>query len=111
MSGCICPCWTAATRWGVLAVTLDTVVDDDRRLLRRLAGLVADMIVTKHSYTDQFFQARRREPMSVAAEMQWSLLPPLMMTVPQVTVAGILEPAYSITGDSCRCRPEALWGS
>ncbi|MFI5684723.1 PP2C family protein-serine/threonine phosphatase [Streptomyces sp. NPDC051636] len=85
---------------GVLVVTLDTVDDDDRRLLGRLAGLVADMIVTKHSYTDQFFRARRREPMSVAAEMQWSLLPPLVMAVPQVAVAGILEPAYSIAGDS-----------
>ncbi|MBA4866686.1 serine/threonine-protein phosphatase [Streptomyces sp. PSKA54] len=85
---------------GVMALTLDAIDDDDRRLLRRLAGLVADMLVTKHAYTDRFFQARRREPMSVAAEMQWSLLPPLTMSVPQVAVAGILEPAYSAAGDS-----------
>ncbi|WP_261559297.1 PP2C family protein-serine/threonine phosphatase [Frankia tisae] len=85
---------------GVLALTLDTVDDDDRRLLRRLAGLVADMLVTKSNYTDQFFQARRRESMSVAAEIQWSLLPPLTMLTPQVAVAGILEPAYNIAGDS-----------
>ncbi|KPC62934.1 PP2C family protein-serine/threonine phosphatase [Streptomyces chattanoogensis] len=85
---------------GVLALTLDTVDDDDRRLLRRLAGLVADLLVTKHSYTDQFFLARRREPMSLAAEIQWSLLPPLAMSVPQVAVAGILEPAYDVAGDS-----------
>ncbi|GAU66466.1 putative serine/threonine-protein phosphatase [Streptomyces sp. NBRC 110611] len=85
---------------GVLALTLDTVDDDDRRLLRRLAGLVADLLVTKHSYTDQFFLARRREPMSLAAEIQWSLLPPLAMSVPQVAVAGILEPAYNVAGDS-----------
>ncbi|MGP3984002.1 PP2C family protein-serine/threonine phosphatase [Streptomyces sp. KR80] len=85
---------------GVMALTLHTVDDDDRRLLRRLAGLVADMLVTKHSYTDQFFQARRLEPMTVAAEIQWSLLPPLAMSVPQVAVAGILEPAYSVAGDS-----------
>ncbi|MFF3659521.1 PP2C family protein-serine/threonine phosphatase [Streptomyces olivochromogenes] len=85
---------------GVMALTLDTVDDDDRRLLRRLAVLVADMLVTKHSYTDQFFLARRREPMSVAAEIQWSLLPPLAMSIPQVAVAGILEPAYNVAGDS-----------
>ncbi len=85
---------------GVMAVTLDTVDDDDRRLLRRLAGLGADIIVTKHSYTDQFFEARRREPMSVAAEIQWSLLPPLAMSVPQAALAGILEPAYNVAGDS-----------
>jgi serine phosphatase RsbU (regulator of sigma subunit) len=85
---------------GVMALTLDTVDDDDRRLLRRLAGLVADMLITKHAYTDRFFQARRRQPMSVAAEIQWSLLPPLTMSVPQVTVSGVLEPAYDIAGDS-----------
>ncbi|BBJ42217.1 hypothetical protein SSPO_049350 [Streptomyces antimycoticus] len=85
---------------GVLAVTLSTVDDDDRRLLRRLAGLIADMLVTKNSYTDQFFRARRREPMTLAAEIQWSLLPPLTMVTPQVAVAGILEPAYDVAGDS-----------
>ncbi|WUH91970.1 serine/threonine-protein phosphatase [Streptomyces sp. NBC_00433] len=85
---------------GVMALTLDTVGDDDRRLLRRLAGLVADMVVTKDSYTDLFTLARRRAPMSVAAEIQWSLLPPLRMAVPQVEIAGILEPAYDVAGDS-----------
>ncbi|MDX3763247.1 PP2C family protein-serine/threonine phosphatase [Streptomyces sp. AK02-04a] len=85
---------------GVMALTLDAVGDADRRLLRRLAGLVADMLVTKNAYTDQFFLARRREPMSVSAEIQWSLLPPMTMTLPQVSVAGILEPAYRVAGDS-----------
>lgn len=85
---------------GAMSVTLDSVDDHDRRLLRRLAGLVAEMIVTKSGYTDQFFQARRRADMSLAAEMQWSLLPPLSMIVPQVEVAGMLEPAYHVAGDS-----------
>ncbi|MGW3151532.1 PP2C family protein-serine/threonine phosphatase [Streptomyces sp. NPDC001177] len=85
---------------GVMALTLDAVGDDDRRLLHRLASLVADMLVTKNAYTDQFFQTRRREPMSVSAEIQWSLLPPLTMSVPQVKVAGALEPAYRVAGDS-----------
>ncbi|MEV4110161.1 PP2C family protein-serine/threonine phosphatase [Nonomuraea sp. NPDC049695] len=85
---------------GVMALTLSRVDDDDRRLLRRLAGLVADMLVTKNGYTDQFFLARRRRPMSVSAEIQWSLLPPLAMGIPQVEVAGIMEPAYDVAGDS-----------
>ncbi|MFE5812943.1 PP2C family protein-serine/threonine phosphatase [Streptomyces sp. NPDC056479] len=85
---------------GVMALTLDAVGDDDRRLLRRLASLVADVLVTKNAYTDLFFLARRREPMSVSAEIQWSLLPPLTMTMPQIEVAGILEPAYRVAGDS-----------
>jgi len=85
---------------GVMALTLEAVGDDDRRLLSRLSALVADLLVTKNAYTDLFFLARRREPMSVSAEIQWSLLPPLSMSVPQVEVAGILEPAYRVAGDS-----------
>ncbi|MEU3522451.1 PP2C family protein-serine/threonine phosphatase [Streptomyces sp. NPDC038707] len=85
---------------GVMAVTLDGVDDDDRRLLLRISGLVADLLVTKHGYSDLFFGVRRREPMSVAAEIQWSLLPPLAMIMPRVAVAGILEPAYDVAGDS-----------
>ncbi|MEU3690956.1 PP2C family protein-serine/threonine phosphatase [Streptomyces narbonensis] len=85
---------------GVLGVTLDTVDDDDRRLLRRIAGLIADMMQTKNGHTDLFFRTRRSEPMSVAAEIQWSLLPPLSMVMPRVAVAGVLEPAYAVAGDS-----------
>ncbi|MFF2937949.1 PP2C family protein-serine/threonine phosphatase [Streptomyces mirabilis] len=94
------PLMDGSDQVGVMALTLDAVGDADRRLLRRLAGLVADMLVTKNAYTDQFFLARRREPMSVSAEIQWNLLPPLTMTLTQVTVAGILEPAYRVAGDS-----------
>jgi serine phosphatase RsbU (regulator of sigma subunit) len=94
------PLMDGSDQVGVMALTLDFVGDDDRRLLRRLAGLVADMLVTKNAYTDQFFLARRREPMSVSAEIQWNLLPPLTMTLPQVAVAGVLEPAYRVAGDS-----------
>ncbi|MFH8972970.1 PP2C family protein-serine/threonine phosphatase [Streptomyces sp. NPDC017890] len=85
---------------GVMAVTLDSVDDQDRRLLRRLSGLVADLLVTKHGYSDLFFGVRRGESMSVAAEIQWTLLPPLAMVMPRVAVAGILEPAYDVAGDS-----------
>lgn len=86
---------------GVMIVTLDTVGEDDRRLLRRLSGLVADMLITKGHYTDDFFKVRRRgQPMTVAAEIQWSLLPPLSMNTPQVSLAGVLEPAHQIAGDS-----------
>ncbi|WP_128984276.1 PP2C family protein-serine/threonine phosphatase [Streptomyces roseicoloratus] len=85
---------------GVLAVTLDAVDDDARRILRRLTALGSDIIRTKNGYTDLFFRTRRGEPMSVAAEIQWSLLPPLAMTMPRVAVAGVLEPAYDVAGDS-----------
>lgn len=85
---------------GVMAVTLDSVDDDDRRLLHRISGLVADLLVTKHGYSDLFFRVRRAEAMSAAAGIPWSLLPPLAMIMPWVAVAGILEPAYDVAGDS-----------
>lgn len=97
------PLLDGVDRVGVLAFTLDDLDDLDeeaRPWVRRLAGLVADILVTKSLYTDQFFQARRRRPMSLSAEMQWQLLPPLMMATPQVSVAGALEPAYDVAGDS-----------
>lgn len=94
------PLLDGTDRVGVLAFTADSWDDHDRRLARRLGGLLADVLVTKGMYTDRFFQARRREPMSLSAEMQWALLPPLIMTTPQVAVAGILEPAYKVAGDS-----------
>ena len=94
------PLLDGTDRVGVLAFTSATADDHDRRLARRFAGLVADVLVTKGLYTDRFFQARRRQPMSLTAEMQWSLLPPLSMATPQVAVAGILEPAYNVAGDS-----------
>lgn len=94
------PLLDGTDRVGVLAFTVERWDDDDRRLTRRFAGMLADILVTKGLYTDRFFQARRRRPMSLSAEMQWALLPPLVMTTPQVAVAGILEPAYDVAGDT-----------
>ncbi|MDQ1413497.1 MAG: hypothetical protein QOE07_2085 [Acidimicrobiaceae bacterium] len=94
------PLLDGTDRVGVLVFTADKSDEHDRRLASRFAGLVADVIVTKGLYTDRFFQARRRRPMSLTAEMQWSLLPPLSMATPQVAVAGMLEPAYDVAGDS-----------
>jgi serine phosphatase RsbU (regulator of sigma subunit) len=37
--------------------------------------------------------------MSLAATMQWELMPPLAATTNRVAVAGVLEPAYDIAGD------------
>ena len=94
------PLLDGTDRVGVLAFTSEKWEEDDRRLARRFGGLLADVLVTKGMYTDRFFQARRRQAMSLPAEMQWALLPPLIMTNPQVALAGILEPAYDVAGDS-----------
>jgi serine phosphatase RsbU (regulator of sigma subunit) len=94
------PMLTGTDRVGVLGVTVENVDDDTRRLARRLTGLVAELLVTKGQYTDHFFRVRRRQPTTLAAEMQWQLLPPLMLETHRVAVAGIVEPAYAVGGDA-----------
>lgn len=94
------PMLDGSDRIGVLTFTLRTVDDQDRRLAQRLAGLLADMIVTKGAYTDAFARVRMSQPMTLSAQLQRQLLPPLVMTTPAVTVAGMLEPAYQVGGDS-----------
>jgi serine phosphatase RsbU (regulator of sigma subunit) len=94
------PMLDGSDRVGVLAFTLSTVDDNDRRLAQRLAGLTADLIVTKSLYTDTFARVRTAAPMSLSAHMQWQTLPPLVMTTPDVALAGILEPSYDVGGDS-----------
>ena len=94
------PMLDGADRVGVLGVTVGAVDDDVRRLARRLTGLVAELLVTKGQYTDHFFRVRRRKGTTLAAEMQWHLLPPLMLETHRVAVAGIVEPAYEVGGDS-----------
>lgn len=65
-------------------------------LLRALVLILA----TRRRYTDVLLRSRRRRPLSLAAEMQWDLLPPLACSTEHVSVCGVLEPAYSNGGDS-----------
>ncbi|MGY1742063.1 MULTISPECIES: PP2C family protein-serine/threonine phosphatase [unclassified Blastococcus] len=94
------PMLDGSARVGVLSLRLPAVNAADRTLALRLAGLVADLVVTKAEYTDTFARARTAEPMTLAAQLQWATLPPLSMTTPDVDLAGILEPAYSVGGDA-----------
>ena len=62
--------------------------------------LVAELLTVRDAYSDVFARVRRRRPMSLAAEMQWELLPPLTFGSERVVVTGGLEPAYDVGGDS-----------
>jgi hypothetical protein len=94
------PMLDGSDRVGVLSLVLRDPTDADRTLALRTAGLVADLLVTKDAYTDTFARVRTRQPMSLAAQLQWQSLPPLSMTTPDVDLSGILEPAYEVGGDS-----------
>lgn len=94
------PMLDGTDRVGVIAMTLDVLDDEIRGYVRRVAGNVAHLFFSKALYTDDYDRLRRHREFSLAAEMQWSLLPPLAITTPRVSVAGLLEPAYHIAGDS-----------
>ncbi|GAB3935614.1 PP2C family protein-serine/threonine phosphatase [Micromonospora vulcania] len=49
--------------------------------------------------TDRYRRARRRERLSMAAEMQWDLLPGRSVAHHAFHLAGQLEPAYTVGGD------------
>nr|MDT0660104.1 PP2C family protein-serine/threonine phosphatase [Micromonospora sp. DSM 115978] len=66
---------------------------------RQLATAVTQLLTTRHRYGDSIERARRGEPLQLAAEIMWSLLPPLSFATHDVMVTGILEPCYDIGGD------------
>ena len=94
------PLLDGTTRLGVAEFVTDTLDDSMRRWLRQFASLVSELLVTKDMYSDFVKKMRRRQPMTLAAEMQWSLLPPLTFATNTVAVSGMLEPSYEIAGDS-----------
>ena len=99
------PLLDGTERLGVLAVGIPDQGPDPREVpgvarLGYLASLLGELIMTKTMYGDTIVRARRRSDMGLAAEMQWSLLPPLTFATPSVTIAGVLEPAYEVAGDT-----------
>jgi hypothetical protein len=100
------PLLDGTERLGVIGVTVpgataDTVAaDPDATLLRRFASLLGELVTTKSLYGDTVVRLRRQREMGLAAEMQWSLLPPLTVSSRGVTIAAVLEPAYDVSGDT-----------
>lgn len=95
------PVTESSDRLGVLVATgKDSDEDAARVALHEAAGLLGPLLANRDRYTDIFVRSRRRAAMELQAEMQWSLLPPLTFSCDAVSVAGMLEPAYHIGGDS-----------
>lgn len=86
-------------RLGTLSATF--ALFDSRSLprMQQIASIVADLLVSKRLTTDGLQRSARRRPMSLAAEMQWSLMPPLTAGTADVSIAAMLEPAYEVGGD------------
>ncbi|MFG1946383.1 PP2C family protein-serine/threonine phosphatase [Nonomuraea sp. NPDC048826] len=98
-------CWwvplrNGAERLGVLRLLVegpDALAEEDAQCL---AGLLALLVSSKRSFSDSYTHLVRSRRMNVAAEMLWHLMPPLTFANAEVTVAGVLEPAYEIGGDA-----------
>ncbi|WP_199442754.1 PP2C family protein-serine/threonine phosphatase [Umezawaea beigongshangensis] len=88
-------------RLGVLVVELPAAPDEPTRtLLADLATSLGHELVVAERDTDLYLQARRRERLSLAAEMQWQLLPGRGCSRAEYSLGGQLEPAYTIGGDN-----------
>jgi serine phosphatase RsbU (regulator of sigma subunit) len=88
-------------RLGVLAViTRATNETDLLVILNDVAQILAYVLTGARRYTDQFETLRRRRDLGLAAEIQWELLPVLAYELPRFSIAGALEPAYDIGGDT-----------
>ena len=100
------PLLDGSERLGVMSVLVlseQALQADDAALLarlNRLGAVAAELVMTKTLYGDTIVRVRRSAQMGLAAEMQWGLLPPLSFACPAVTVAGALEPAYQVAGDT-----------
>jgi hypothetical protein len=95
------PLLDGVERLGVAELELPAPPSPDlERALRVFVTLVAELIVVNDAYTDVFSRLRRRKTLSLAAEMQWELLPPMSFGTHRLVITGGLEPAYDIGGDS-----------
>jgi serine phosphatase RsbU (regulator of sigma subunit) len=94
------PIVDGAERLGVMGIVVD---QPDELALRRcgaLSTLLAELLAARGSYGDHLERVRRRREMALAAEMRWSMLPPLTFIGQRVALSGMLEPAYDIAGDA-----------
>jgi serine phosphatase RsbU (regulator of sigma subunit) len=95
------PLLDGVERLGVAELELPSPPDGNQQEdLKDFVTLVAELVVTQDAYSDVFARLRRRRTLSLAAEMQWGLLPPLSFGTDRLVITGGLEPAYDIGGDS-----------
>ncbi|MFG1890249.1 PP2C family protein-serine/threonine phosphatase [Micromonospora sp. NPDC049051] len=68
--------------------------------LTQIATALAHEIAAVTGGTDVYRCAHRSRRLTLAAEMQWEMLPGRSRTRPSFSLAGQLEPAYAVRGDS-----------
>lgn len=94
------PVTVRSERLGVLEVHLPLVDDEILTALDDTGRITAYALAAARRYTDRFERIRRRRDLLLAAEIQWELLPVLAYETSNFAIAGNLEPAYEIAGDT-----------
>ncbi|MGW4947043.1 PP2C family protein-serine/threonine phosphatase [Actinoplanes sp. NPDC004185] len=87
-------------RLGVLAV--ETSLPSGTGLTSDLSAVADELAVALRAadaVTDRYRRVIRRERLTMAAELQWELLPGRSLGDERFLVAGQLEPAYTVFGD------------
>jgi hypothetical protein len=97
----VTPVTARRERIGVLEVAADDSLGPGTQQTARALGMLLGYLITAADHwTDTFHVARRRKDMTLAAEIQWNLLPLAAFATPRVSLAGALEPAYDVGGDA-----------
>ncbi|WP_242614296.1 PP2C family protein-serine/threonine phosphatase [Actinomadura roseirufa] len=94
------PMLHGSQRIGVLRAGVERGDAGAVELAGLLAGLVALLIYSKGSSSDSYLRLIRVQDMTVSAEMQWRLMPPLTFASDRVVIGAALEPAYRLGGDA-----------
>jgi len=96
------PLVDGSERLGVVAVdaTVDVVDHPEFRAQSKMfASLLGHLVVIKLAYGDSLARVRRTQPMSVASELLWRLVPPLTYACRRFVISAVLEPCYEAGGD------------
>ncbi|GGX06340.1 PP2C family protein-serine/threonine phosphatase [Streptomyces lomondensis] len=96
------PITVRGDRLGVLSVRLPSPAVDPAMVLRLadFATALGHEVDTAGRDTDLYLQARRTRRLTLAAEMQWQLLPGRGCARQEYVIGAHLEPAYAIGGDN-----------
>ncbi|MFD5231404.1 PP2C family protein-serine/threonine phosphatase [Streptomyces qaidamensis] len=96
------PITVRGDRLGILSVRLPSSATDPATVLSLsdFATALGHEVTTAGRDTDLYLQARRTRRLTLAAEMQWQLLPGRGCARQEYVIGAHLEPAYSIGGDN-----------
>ncbi|MFG3599304.1 PP2C family protein-serine/threonine phosphatase [Micromonospora chersina] len=86
-------------RRGVLRVSPVPADPADLGALDAVSTALGHELAAVTATTDIYVTARRSRRLTLAAEMQWELLPGRSRIRPSFSLAGQLEPAYAVRGD------------